>query len=162
MELKDLMLGDIVCFNSKPVVIDSIDDIYETVAFFDREAEGYLDVSYKKVAPISLTRELLEKITYPMLESETVWNGITEYRYTKYGHNDIEYKGLKFSTKVKLTVEVNDEDGTVRSMELYAFTDKGCFEERVLKAVEPHYLHEFQHLLRKSGYTGKLVGIAEE
>lgn len=155
------MIGDIVCFNGKSVVIDSIDNIYETIAFFDREAEGYLDISYKKVAPISLTRELLEKITYPKLECENVWNGITEYRYTKDGHDDIEYKGLKFNTKVKLTVEVNDEDGTVRSMELYAFTDKGCFEERVLKAVEPHYLHEFQHLLRKSGYTGKLAGIAE-
>ena len=162
MELKDLMIGDIVTFNSKPVVIESIDDIYETVTFFDREAEGYLDGSFKKVAPISLTREVLEKITYPKLESENVWSGITEYRYTKNGHDDIEYKGLKFNTKVKLTVEVNDDDGTVRSMELYAFTDKGCFEERVLKAVEPHYLHEFQHLLKKSGYTGKLVGIAED
>lgn len=154
MELRDLLIGDIVMYNGKAVIIDSIDNIYDTVSFLDREAEGFLDIRYTKIQPVVLTPGILDQLDG--FEKENVWNGIDEYRYIVQRKDDIEYHGLKFSTNVKLTVSVNTNSGEIRFIELYAFTKKGIVETKRVKSDEPYYLHELQHLLLEAEYDGEI------
>ena len=150
MDCKELQTGDIIKYNGRLYGVEAVDAIYDTVSFFDREAEGYLDIRYNKIEPVELTAEILDKL--PGFVCESVWSGLSEYSYTVDRHDDIEYKGLKFSTAVKLTVTVGD-DGKVRSLKLKAFTDKGIFNDEIVKRPDsPYYLHELQRMLSKADY----------
>ena len=64
MKANELMIGDYVKIKGdygKPLKITTIDDTYNSINYFDGDAEGELTLQLNEIEPIPLTNEILEK-----------------------------------------------------------------------------------------------------
>lgn len=125
MKANELMTGDIVRIKEtgKVILITIVDASYETVCYFDVDAEGELTIEIRKIEPIPLTEELLIK------------NGWHKYYF---GAKDI-------SDKVSINYELKND----YTLFLSHYLDEDCFCSAFgLKRIEFRYVHELQHALR--------------
>ena len=64
MKATELMIGNWVKIKGdygKPLKITTIDDTYNSINYFDGDAEGELTLQLNEIEPIPLTNEILEK-----------------------------------------------------------------------------------------------------
>lgn len=64
MKATELMIGNLVKIKGdygKPLKITTIDDTYNSINYFDGDAEGELTLQLNEIEPIPLTNEILEK-----------------------------------------------------------------------------------------------------
>jgi len=149
----EIMNGDWVLFNGKPVQIAAVSEFNDMVAYFDNDIGQILDADINVIQPIPITHDILNKNGFVCKD---IWHGIVEHKHTEHIKDNIDYKGLKFSTNNELVIEMCKDTDEVRNIKLKAFNKSGAFEMSIVKPCDTHYVHELQHALKTCGFDKKI------
>lgn len=149
----EIMNGDWVLFNGKPIQIAAVSEFNDMVAYFDNDIGQILDADINVIQPIPITHSILNQTNF---SCKDVWHGIVEYKHTEHIKDNIEYNGLKFSTNNELVIEMCKDTDDVRHIKLKAFNKSGAFEMSIVKPYDTHYVHELQHALKTCGFDKKI------
>ena len=126
MEVSELMVRNYVSLHDKVIQITCVDETYDTVNYFDSEAEGELTVSVKDIEPIQITEEYLKNNGF-----ENVFRG--RYRYEDGNSSVVEISTVKGDVKW-VRISRYDED--------YEDTKANC------SYYDIQYFHELQNAMK--------------
>ena len=98
MKANELMIGDWVkleSYNCKFIQLTTIDETYNSISYFDADAEGELTLQLTAIEPIPLTQEILEKNGFEQgwwwrLHGENLWLGRSGDEYRVYTDGDVD------------------------------------------------------------------------
>lgn len=124
MNAKEVMIGDLLYLNRRPVRVDAI-GFNGSISY--SEKGGFGGIGVDKLSPIPITEEILVKNGLQKLNDKTFLI-----------KNQIEIEvGTKFS---EVSARYEDYD-----------RDYNSYNNRYVEIAIIHYVHELQHLLRLCG-----------
>lgn len=141
MKATELMVGNWVKIKGdygKPLKITTIDDTYNSINYFDGDAEGELTLQLNEIEPIPITPEILEK------------NGFIRDPLWHHCDKDLD----NYSISVQL--------GYANRIEYIKIAEKGKdnvipSERTKLYLTHIKYVHQLQHALRLCGIEKEIV-----
>lgn len=129
MKTSELMIGDLLYLNGRPVRVDAI-GFNGSISY--SEKGGFGGIGIDKLSPIPITKEILVKNGLQKLNDKTFLI-----------KNQIEIEvGTKFS---EVSARYEDYD-----------RDYNSYNNRYIEIAIIHYVHELQHLLRLIGVEKEL------
>lgn len=129
MKTSELMIGDLLYLNRRPVRVDAI-GFNGSISY--SEKGGFGGISIDKLSPIPITKEILVKNGFQKLNDKTFLL-----------KNQIEIEvGTKFS---EVSARYEDYD-----------RDYNSYNNRYIEIAIIHYVHELQHLLRLWGASKEI------
>ena len=141
MKATELMIGNWVKIKGdygKPLKITTIDDTYNSINYFNGDAEGELTLQLNEIEPIPITPEILEK------------NGFIRDPLWHHCDKDLD----NYSISVQL--------GYANRIEYIKISEKGKdnvipSERTKLYLTHIKYVHQLQHALRLCGIEKEIV-----
>ena len=132
METKELIIGDLVLYKDKPIMVWEIDEYYDRI---NTEPDGYNAIrciEISDIKPIPLTPEILEK------------NGFVEF----IPHNwQIVIDNIM--------IEIREPEHNVAIWLDWAERNTGTYASYMLPG--PDCVHELQHVLRLCGINKEII-----
>jgi hypothetical protein len=140
MKANELMTGDWVKLKKdhcKFLQLTAIDETYNSINYFDGDAEGELTLQLKAIEPIPITPEILEK------------NGFRETDVVVVGTRKMRWESE--DTRTEITIWMDDTMPMEIRKNIY-YEDEVCYTLPFAWAV-----HELQHALRLCGIDKSIV-----
>lgn len=121
MDIKELMIGDLLYLNRRPVRVDAI-GFNGSISYSEKGGFGGIDVD--KLSPIPITKEILVKNGFQKLNDKT------------------------FLLKNQIEIEVGPKFSEVYARYEDYDRDYNSYNDCYIEIAIIHYVHELQHLLR--------------
>lgn len=143
MKATELMIGNWVKIKGdygKPLKITTIDDTYNSINYFDGDAEGELTLQLNEIEPVPITREILEKNEFAYCERNGAF-----YAYAEESYSNQTVEIILFNV-----------ESEYRNNQLH-INEANYKGKTMIHLMECNYVHNLQHVFRVCGIKKEIV-----